>query len=225
MTIPLHIFEQRYRLMIEQCLASNSPFGIVLITHGSDVDDGSGPPTICRIGCLARIVRSEELADGRFFVEVSGDKRFEIEETSDSEPYLTGKITTIDDADAYDEQLEPLYESVSNRFRIYVKRLMERLNRTVSVIQLPTDPSALSFAVAGALDIPTVDKQALLEVPTTGARLQMEVAILDSSPSPTSLESVEPIEPPTQKPKSPLTDKAKVTPLTAADMKDKLSRN
>lgn len=219
MTIPLHIFEERYRLLVDHCLSTSTPFGIVLITQGEEVDQTGTPPEICRVGCLARIVRSEQLDDGRFFVEVSGGKRILIEETSTALPYLTGKVSTLDDDVDNSATLDKLYDTVSAHFRAYVKKLMKRLNRSVSTIQLPGDPAALSYAVAGALDIPLNDKQALLEVPTTQGRLQMEEALLASGKALQSVGGGDADSSPTS------SGTATISQVSVASLRDKLSRN
>lgn len=177
-SIPLHIFEPRYREMIEECVKTNCPFGVVLIRNGSEVDDGSGQPEISRVGCLARVVRTEELDDGRYFVEATGSKRFSLKKTSNTRSFLTGSVTPLDEQSSDPEKLDALCARVREQFRLYIVRLLERLNRTVSTIHLPDDPTALSFAVAGAMDVPLLDKQRLLEAPSTEVRLDMEHSML-----------------------------------------------
>lgn len=225
MTIPLHIFEERYRLMIARCLEQNSPFGVVLIREGSEVDDGSGPPLISRVGCFARIVRNELLPDGRYFIEVTGDTRFAVDEVRHSEPYLTGRVTPLEDILTDSGTVDTLHDRVSRQFRQYIAGLLARMNRTVSAIQLPGDPSVLSFAVAGALDIPPAEKQKLLETPTTDERLQLEFEYLRS---PQSL--------PTEPPGAPeeldgsgdadlIGEDSTIKPLRASAVRSLISRN
>ena len=59
--LPLHIFEDRYRLMIRQCLAEDLPFGVVLIKRGQEVGDDAEPYTV---GTVARIIESTHLNNG-----------------------------------------------------------------------------------------------------------------------------------------------------------------
>ncbi len=217
MTLPLHIFEERYRIMIDRCQTAKSPFGVVMITDGSDVDTGDGPPSISRVGCFAKIVRSEKLEDGRFYIEVSGDNRFRIDETFENEPYMTGRVTPIKDDIADVDALGPVFRNVTDQFRAYVAQLMARMNRTVSTIHLPGDPTMLSFAVAGAMDIPLPEKQLLLETPTTRERLELEACLLardnaraEAEPEEIKIGQAEPV---------------KITQLRVSDLADKISRN
>jgi Lon protease-like protein len=180
MSIQLNIFEARYLQLIEACLRDRSPFGVLLILEGSEVENGEEPPRIAQVGCLARITRSEKLDDGRFTVDVRGGQRFRIEELSNSEPYLTAKITLLGEDAFFGEEVERLRESVSDRFRSHIASSLARYNRTVSTIHLPGDPTALSFAIAAAIDISLGDKQQLLEATTTRIRLEMEGKILSA---------------------------------------------
>src|SRR3990172_7254766 len=86
MVMPLHIFEQRYRLLVRRSLRHRSPFGIVLIPEGQEVGGGALP---YRVGTLAQIVAHAALPDGRSLITVRGERRFEIDAViDDAEPYL-----------------------------------------------------------------------------------------------------------------------------------------
>jgi len=179
-SIPLHIFEPRYRQMVDECLTRKRPFGVVLIRSGSEVDDGGDPPEIYRVGCLARIGHTQQLDDGRYFIEATGSVRFTLKQMSTTQPYLTATVTPLDEHSSDSAMLETLCQYVRDEFRTYIVKLLERMNKPVSAIQFPDDPTALSFAVAGAMDIPLADKQRLLEAPSTDERLEMEIQLLKS---------------------------------------------
>ncbi|MDR3707634.1 MAG: LON peptidase substrate-binding domain-containing protein [Capsulimonadaceae bacterium] len=190
-SIPLNIFEARYTQMVEECLAANSPFGVVLIVEGTDVDDGSGPPVISSVGCLARISRSDKLDDGRYYIEATGSTRFILEETSTGSPYLTGRITPIEEEAGDPVQIDNLCRGIRGQFRKYIVKLFKKLNRTVSTIQLPEDPTSLSFAVAGAMEISLAEKQKLLEMRRTDERLARVSELLRSQPDPVATPIIE----------------------------------
>ena len=75
MVLPLHIFEERYKLMINNCLAQDKPFGVVLIYSGSEVGDSAIPHPV---GTVARIANWEWLPDGRMNILTAGARRFRI---------------------------------------------------------------------------------------------------------------------------------------------------
>ena len=75
MDLPLHIFEERYKDMIRECINNDSPFGVVLIKEGLEVGEPAEPE---RIGTSTRILRSEVLDQGRLNIMTKGDRRFEI---------------------------------------------------------------------------------------------------------------------------------------------------
>ena len=63
MPLPLHIFEERYKLMITECMEADEPFGVVLIEEGSKAFGPLAQPHA--VGCTARVVQVESLEDGR----------------------------------------------------------------------------------------------------------------------------------------------------------------
>jgi Lon protease-like protein len=94
--LPLHIFEPRYRLMIERCIEQSAPFGIVVIRNGSEV--GSGNVSIAGVGTFAEIREATRLPDGRYDILVVGSGRFAVETVDTArEPYLLAEVTGIDD--------------------------------------------------------------------------------------------------------------------------------
>jgi Lon protease-like protein len=94
--LPLHIFEPRYRLMTERCVADSTPFGIVLIREGREA--GTGEVTIASIGTFAEIREVGQYPDGRFDLLVVGAGRFVVQEVDRArEPYLVATVTPLDD--------------------------------------------------------------------------------------------------------------------------------
>jgi Lon protease-like protein len=75
MVLPLHIFEARYRTMIDLCLRENKPFGVLLIRDGHEV---GGPAITYRMGTSAYITQAETLPDGRINILSVGYQRFSL---------------------------------------------------------------------------------------------------------------------------------------------------
>ena len=178
MVLPLHIFEERYKLMINTCLAQDKPFGVVLIYSGTEVGDSAIPHPV---GTVAQIANWEWLPDGRMNILTVGERRFRIIEYADEElPYLVGSIEYWDDQLVDYSDQPGLIDDVSHSFIDYLTLIMSLADQPlpVSQLQLPADPATLSHHVASNLQIDMNEKQELLEEPSAIARLQRELTLL-----------------------------------------------
>src|SRR5262245_59756460 len=93
--LPLHIFAERYRLMVDRCLSRGEAFGVVLIREGVDV--GPLSVEIAAVGTTAAIRRAGRYPDGRFDILTVGQRRFQLEAVDTvSEPYLVGQVRFLD---------------------------------------------------------------------------------------------------------------------------------
>ncbi|MEZ4613151.1 MAG: LON peptidase substrate-binding domain-containing protein [Caldilineaceae bacterium] len=89
MFLPLHIFEPRYREMVEHCVETKSPFGVALIRDGQEVGDAATP---CDIGTAARIAKVQRMPDGRMNISTVGTQRFRIESVDYSRSYAVAQV-------------------------------------------------------------------------------------------------------------------------------------
>src|SRR3954466_6437378 len=78
MPLNLHIFEERYKLMIGRCIEANQPFGAVLIKRGSEVSGLGKAAEPFSIGCTVQITQVQSLGAGRMNISVVGKERFQI---------------------------------------------------------------------------------------------------------------------------------------------------
>ena len=92
--ISLHIFEERYRLMISRCIALKEHFGIVLIREGEEVGETADP---FDVGTIAKITQAIRSADGQMYITVEGHTRFRIEGTVQTAPYLVAMVHPLED--------------------------------------------------------------------------------------------------------------------------------
>ena len=178
MVLPLHIFEERYKLMVNTCLAQDKHFGVVLIYSGSEV---GGPAIPHPVGTVARIGNWEWLPDGRMNILVAGDRRFRILDYAKPElPYLEGLVEYWDDEVASAQDLSPLIDRVKHDFVDYLTLIMSLADQAlpVSQLELPDDASMLSYHVASNLQIEGSERQELLEEASARARLQRELTLL-----------------------------------------------
>ena len=162
--LPLHIFEPRYRSMVRDALASDR---LIAMVQPRDQDE---PPGLFEIGCLGRIVSSEELDDGRFNIVLEGLGRFRIAR----EAVVTTPYRQIDaDRDGFDDEdeLEPLAIVQRAELEREARRYADALGYQVdweAVGRLDDEMLVNGIAQIAPLDVGS--KQALLEAPDIAAR-------------------------------------------------------
>ena len=175
MPLPLHIFEPRYREMILRCREERSQFGVTLIGNRSDHNEGAAAH---QIGTTARITQYEELPDGRMNILVFGETRFEIIQTYQDQPYLSAQVQPFGDEVRDPYHLQETVDTVKHLFRTYLQSLLAMTGRSLSNLQLPSEPENLTYAIASVLQVPLPEKQSLLEMTVTEERLSREMEIL-----------------------------------------------
>jgi Lon protease-like protein len=164
--LPLHIFEERYKAMIGDCLERNEPFGVVLIKEGQEV---GAPAVPFDIGTTARVIRSEILAEGRMNIVAKGERRFEITEITQQAPYLVGRVRFLEEP--VGEGIDELLPELNEEFTALVKGLTALAGGYASDVTIPGDPVELSYTIAASLNLQGHVRQALLESPSASARL------------------------------------------------------
>ncbi len=172
--LPLHVFEDRYRVMISDCLEAGHSFGVVAIREGLE----TGPALPYDIGTLAKIVRIDRMGDGRMNLLVSGASRFRIVETATDRPYSRARIEILPEAGDEAAGIGELIDAAATAFRQYSNLLRELVNEKPEAFEPPMDPELLSYLVAGTLTLQLPQKQALLQYSRTDERLRAEVALL-----------------------------------------------
>ncbi len=166
MDLPLHIFEERYRDMIGECLEKDAPFGVVLIKEGPEVGAPAEPE---RIGTSTRILRSELLDQGRMNIMTKGQQRFEIEEIIQRVPHVVGRVRYLVDIEG--EGCVELLPQVNEEYIELVRNLTALTGGYTSRVDIPEDPIALSYAIADSLDMEPHLRQSLLVTETASTRL------------------------------------------------------
>jgi uncharacterized protein len=141
--LPLHIFEERYRVMVRRCLETSTPFGIVLIRQGSEVaprDGGSQELSISGVGTFAEIREASKYVDGRWDLLTVGTGRFVVRQViADQEPYLVGEVDELDDRVGDEEEAEALVARVTRRFVDYLRLLQPRDGEDVEPIDVQVE--------------------------------------------------------------------------------------
>lgn len=168
MTLPLHIFEPRYREMTNHCLHAHQPFGVVLIKSGAET---GAPAETGGIGTYGTISRVERLTDGRMNIEVVGQERFRILDLGHEHAYLTGTVEKFPLQAADEAAAGAAAQRLLPWMIRYLKTLGEAADLHLEAQTIPARPEALAYLGAILLQIPNPDKQALLTCSTTEAML------------------------------------------------------
>ena len=175
LVLPLHVFEPRYRELIERLMAlpegATRQFGVIALRNGSQA--GETATDLHAVGCTAELREVTPYADGRFDIVSVGETRFRLTglDTEAGTPYHTGIVEFIPESDG-EGDLERLSARVTQLFADYRRTL------GVEVTALPDDAQVVSYLVAAAVVLHLPQRQALLEQPTTSERLRAERELL-----------------------------------------------
>ncbi|NIL56786.1 LON peptidase substrate-binding domain-containing protein [Salinispora arenicola] len=190
LVLPLHIFEDRYRALVRHLvgLPEGTPreFGVVAIRAGWEVGptapDGRPLPgddvTLHEVGCTAELRQVTELPDGGYDIVTVGRRRFRMGTVDRAgAPYLTAEVEWLPEPDAPDEAAELPAARVIAVFRQYLGLI--RADPAEIPEQLPEDPTVLSHLVAATAALTIADRQRLLAIDDTAARLRAELRLLN----------------------------------------------
>ena len=156
--LPLHIFEARYRDMVNEALKGDRIIGMVLLRPGWETDYEGRPP-VYPIGCAGVITHAERLADGRFNIVLRGMEKFRIRGEESGRAYRLAQVEPVP---------EPPPEQTREAMQTQRRRLETLLVPQPEGSQERRIPSAmpdeeLVNALAQYLEFEPVEKQALLE--------------------------------------------------------------
>jgi ATP-dependent Lon protease len=171
--LPLHIFEYRYRMMINTILETDRRFGVLMF------DPQTGSPV--RVGCCAEVLQVQRLPDDRMDILTLGQQRFRVLNYVREKPFRVGLVEWIED-EPTTADLQGLVQQVSTLLQDVVRlsgKLMER--ETELPERLPTTPIELSYWVASHFHGAPREQQALLEMVSAENRLRREAEILEST--------------------------------------------
>jgi Lon protease-like protein len=157
--VPLHIFEERYKLMIGECLEQESEFGIIWLS-----DDG-----LKEVGCAARITRVlERFDDGRLNILVEGTEPFRLTRRIEDLPYPAGDVEPLADDRETDQDA---LERARSRYADLVEEVTEARPEPEALAQLD------AYGMAATLEVAPTAKQTLLELRSESGRLEQLEAL------------------------------------------------
>ena len=168
--LPLHIFESRYRTMVEEIIDAGRKFGVVLIERGSEVGGGE---TRKNVGTLAEIIDSEKSSDGRWLLITKGMKRIQISKWLEDSPYPRAEISFVDDEESVNCDREEWLKTVNHMRRVLA--ILAELGDDVSPfsIEISEDPLLGSYEMSSVIPVTPFDSQKLLEADSVKKRCDL----------------------------------------------------
>ena len=154
--VPLHIFEDRYKTMIETCLEEETEFGIIWLS-----DDG-----LKDVGCTAQVTEVlERMDDGRMNILVRGASPFRLVERHEQHPYPAGTVELL--GDRVEGVEGRAGEEAREGFAALVERVTDRRPEDSTLAELG------AYEMAATVDIGADAKQGLLELRSEQSRLRL----------------------------------------------------
>ena len=176
--LPLHIFEPRYRQMVNDALAGERMIGMVLLQPGHD-EDYEGSPPVYEVGCAGLITHVERLTDGRFNIVLRGLERFRIvgeEPAASNVLYRRALVAPLAEIGVNDRA--DLLKSARQKLEAMLAPLFSGTLAARGLPQQMPDDELIN-ALAQYLELEPIEKQALLERDGALARCQSLVELLE----------------------------------------------
>lgn len=179
MTVPLHIFEQKYRAMVSHLQDISDPaerlFAIVAIREGYEVGSHE-TRSMYRVGCALQLSTLTPYDDGRFDIAAVGRHRVKIDGLDTTGPFVVAEVSDVEEVQPDDATPEAVTEGAARAliaFRAYRDLLSELRGNEVLTGSMPRDPELLSYALAATALLSLRERQTLLECPSTFERLAL----------------------------------------------------
>lgn len=179
-TVPLRIFEPRYRALVRHLQQIDDPaervFGSVAIREGYEVGD-HGAQSLYRVGVRLQLTEVDEHENGTYDVVAVARDRIRLDRLTGTETFPVGEVTDLRDAE----------EPVSEETAVLARSMFTAYRHQVGTFatdphpgSLPRDPVWLGWALAAAVPLPMAERQALLEAPDADERLARLATLLRS---------------------------------------------
>ena len=172
--LPLHIFESRYRMLLQTVLETDKRFGIVRINP----ENGE----MAEIGCCAEVLQHQTTDDGRSYIVTLGQQRFRVLNVTRETPFRSAMVSWMEDEPVEDyAELNALRDKVSSALNDVFSLTAKIQGREPELPDdLPDLPRELSFWIGAHLDNRAApEQQTLLELSDTNERLERQFEMLD----------------------------------------------
>ncbi len=174
--LPLHVFEDRYRVLVERCLAADEDFGVVLISRGSEVGGGDQRTDV---GTRARIARADKSPDGRFGILAVGLERFRVERWLPDDPHPRAEVSAWPDPEPDRAVVDDVRATAARLRRVLALRTELGEAGVPATVDLEIeDPVLNGYLLIEVSPLGPLDRQALLAAPDLASRLRLLDAAL-----------------------------------------------
>lgn len=179
--LPLRIFEPRYSALVQHCLGTGEPFGVVLISAGREVGGGEAR---CDVGVLSRITACVDHGGGRYSLDCRTGERIRVLDWLPDDPYPRAMVEPWPDepgVPVLEAQIVALEDRVMAVFeRIATARGAQLPGRNVLLDYGEIDAGERLFALASRVPIGAADRYAVLSAPSAADRLVALSEAVDS---------------------------------------------
>ncbi len=172
-SLPLHVFEERYRALMADCLAGDGEFGVVLISRGSEV--GGGDQRV-DVGTVARLTEVAGLDDGRMLVMSQGRGRILISRWLDDDPYPRAVVEELVEADPGDPGATPPALTAAEAAVRRLRSLLSELGEVPALahdLDIGGDPDETGWHLCELAPLTLVDRQHLLACSDLTGRMEL----------------------------------------------------
>lgn len=181
-SVPLHIFEPRYRQLVKDTVESGEPFGIVLTRRTRQQASSEDREPTHEVGCTVRMESTESFPDGRFNIACVGERRFRIIEKLGERPYWVANVEFLDDPnDAESPEAYISYDTSASLYREHLGLALALQNSWQRTYRLPSRPNPLVYHIASSIEAPASVKQEVLKSESTVEQLNLLSRILRAS--------------------------------------------
>ncbi len=177
MTLPLRIFEPRYRQMLNDCLGGEQIFGVLLVKEGQEVNSPAVPH---RVGTTARLLSVEKKTPDLIHITTIGEERFRLRRILYEKPYLVGQVESFPLADMDTPEAKALAERGTALLTVYLELLSTAIGAEIQLERPPSDPHKVAYLIAMLLQVTLPVKQKLLSVADLPSLLREEAVLLNS---------------------------------------------
>lgn len=177
MVVPLFVGREKSILALEEVAKDDSQILLIAQKDGA-VDDPAGDD-VHEVGTLGSVLQMLRLPDGTVKVLVEGGARVRVTEFHEDGEFFEASVEAFDEEDDDPAELEAMMRSVMTEFEQYVKLNKKIPPEVVASLQQIDDPEKLSDTIASHLSLNVSDKQSLLELSSTGKRLEQIYAFMD----------------------------------------------
>ncbi len=176
--LPLHVFEDRYRELMADCMNDDGEFGVVLISRGSEV---GGSDQRVGVGTVARIANVAELGDGRLLVVATGVRRVRVDRWLPDNPYPVALVADIpDDVSADDGTTLAGAEFAVRRLRSLLSELGD-VPALPHYLRITGDEEDVGWQLCDMAPLTALDLQRLLATEGLMTRMQLLTELCDAT--------------------------------------------